>query len=240
MKHIATMTLTLTLGVASVYAQQHRVNMRFSGSGGPSPIDLQQPNSVNFEENVTGDGSLGPFTYHDLRAASFPPQTSSTCSGPLLPPVFGGGIIRFQDGSLLTFSIKPNEGGDCIDLVQKVARCTLTLEITGGTGRFRMRRRPHVYRDIGGRTGIIRRHGPRLPDPPIRGDYRSDFGTRRAGGFQPRRVEKPMISASRFACWPVERKARSRDRSLQPFHGRRSTRCLRACGVPCNSAGDTS
>jgi len=136
MKHIATMSLTLTLGVASVYAQQLPVNMRFSGSSRPSPIDLQQPNSVNFEENVTGDGSLGPFTYHDLRAASFPPQTSSTCSGPLLPPVFGGGMIRFQDGSLLTFSIKPNQGGDCIDLVQKVARCTLTLEITGGTGRF--------------------------------------------------------------------------------------------------------
>ena len=136
MKHIATIALTLTLGVASVYARQLPVHMRFSGTSGPSPIDLQQPNSVNFQENVTGDGSLGPFTYHDLRAASFPPQTSSTCSGPLLAPLFGGGVIRFQDGSLLTFSIKPNQGGDCIDLVQKVARCTLTLEITGGTGRF--------------------------------------------------------------------------------------------------------
>ena len=135
MKH-ATMALMLTLGVASVYAQQLPVTMRFSGIGGPSPIDLKQPNSINLEENVSGDGALGPFTLRDLRAASIPPQTSSTCSGPFLPAVFGGGILRFQDGSLLTFSIKPNQGGDCIDLVQKVSRCTLTLEITGGTGRF--------------------------------------------------------------------------------------------------------
>jgi hypothetical protein len=136
MKHIATLALMLTVGVASVYAQQLPVTMRFSGSGGPSPIDLKQPNSINLEENVTGDGALGPFTLRTRRASSIPPQTSSTCSGPFLPAVFGGGILRFQDGSLLTFSIKPNEGGDCIDLVQKVSRCTLTLEITGGTGRF--------------------------------------------------------------------------------------------------------
>ena len=136
MKRIATLALMLTLGVASVYAQQHPVSMRFSGSGGPSPIDLKQPNSVAFEEHVVGNGSLGPFTYRDLRAASIPPQTISTCPGPFLPAVFGGGIFRFQDGSLLTFSITPNQGGDCIDMVNKVAHCTLTLEITGGTGRF--------------------------------------------------------------------------------------------------------
>ena len=136
MKHIATLALVLTFGVASVYAQQVPVNMRFSGSGGPSPIDLRQPNSVNLEENVAGDGSLGPFTLRDLRASSIPPQTSSTCPGPFLPALFGGGIIRFQDGSLLTFSIHPNQGGDCIDLVRKLSSCTLTLEITGGTGRF--------------------------------------------------------------------------------------------------------
>src|SRR5579885_651553 len=136
MKHIATMALMLTLGAASVYAQQHPVNMRFSGSGGPSPIDLKQPNTVNFEEHVAGNGSLGPFTYRDLRAASIPPQSIGACPGPFLPAAFGGGIFRFEDGSLLTFSIKPKEGGDCIDMVQKVARCTLTLEITGGTGRF--------------------------------------------------------------------------------------------------------
>src|SRR5690348_15744753 len=136
MKHTATMALMLTLGVASVYAQQLPVKMRFSGSGGPSLVNLGQPNSVNFEENVTGDGALGPFTYHDLRAAALPPLMNTNGCSLYLPPVFGGGIFRFQDGSLLTFSIKPNQGGDCIDLVQKVARCTLTLEITGGTGRF--------------------------------------------------------------------------------------------------------
>jgi len=136
MKHIATTALMLTLGVGSVYAQQLPVTMRFSGSGGPSPIDLKQPNSITFEENVAGDGALGLFTLLDRRAAGFPPQTSSTCSGPFLPAVSGGGILRFQDGSLLTYNLIPNQGGDCIDLVQKVAHCTLTLQITGGTGRF--------------------------------------------------------------------------------------------------------
>ena len=28
------------------------------------------------------------------------------------------------------------QGGDCIDLVEMVGHCTLTLQITGGTGRF--------------------------------------------------------------------------------------------------------
>ena len=46
----------------------------------------------------------------------------------------GGGIFRFQDGSLLKVVI--TGGGDCIDLVHGMAHCTLTFQITGGTGRF--------------------------------------------------------------------------------------------------------
>jgi hypothetical protein len=40
MKHIATMALMLSLGVTSVYAQQHHVKMTFSGTSAPSTINL--------------------------------------------------------------------------------------------------------------------------------------------------------------------------------------------------------
>ena len=133
-KHITTMALMLSLGAASVYAQQIHVNMTFSGNGGPSAIDLKQPNANNVEENVAGNGTLGSFTFRDIRAAAMSPQPSTTCAGVFFPAVAGGGILRFQDGSLLKVSLK--EGGDCIDFVHLMARCTLIFEIKGGTGRF--------------------------------------------------------------------------------------------------------
>ena len=63
------------------------------------------------------------------------PQPSSTCSGAFFPSVAGAGVLRFQDGSLLKVNL--TEGGDCIDFAQKKARCTLTFQVTGGTGRFK-------------------------------------------------------------------------------------------------------
>jgi hypothetical protein len=59
--------LMLSLGVASVYAQPGRpmdvrVKVTFSGNAGPSPINLNQPNTSTVEESVAGDGTLGPFT----------------------------------------------------------------------------------------------------------------------------------------------------------------------------------
>ena len=111
--------------------------LSFSGNGGPSAIDLKQPNSNNVEENVAGNGTLGPFTFRDIRSAATSPQPSSTCSGVFLPSVAGGGILRFQDGSLLKVNLKQGaDSGDCIDLVHPMAHCTLTFEIKGGTGRF--------------------------------------------------------------------------------------------------------
>ena len=44
------------------------------------------------------------------------------------------GVFRFQDGSLLEVNL--TQGGDCIDLTTGEAHCTLTFQITGGTGRF--------------------------------------------------------------------------------------------------------
>lgn len=135
MKRINTMALMLGLGVASVYAQDIHVRMTFSGNGSPSAVDLKQPGSNNVEENVAGNGTLGSFTFRDIRAAATVPQASMTCSATFFPALAGGAIIRFQDGTLLKLSLK--EGGDCIDFVQKKAVCTLMFEITGGTGRFK-------------------------------------------------------------------------------------------------------
>ena len=134
MTHIATVALLLNLGVAGVYAQQARIRMTFSGNGAPSTIDLKHPNSSTVEENVAGNGTLGPFTFRDVRAAANSPQASGTCAGVFFPSVVGGGILRFQDGSLLKVNL--TGGGDCIDFVHGVGHCTLTFQIAGGTGRF--------------------------------------------------------------------------------------------------------
>src|SRR5580700_7861632 len=130
--------LMLNLGVASVYAQQYAVRMVFSGNGAHSPINLQRPNTNTGEENVAGNGTLGQFTFRNVRATAVAPQPSSTCSGParfFFPSVAGAGIFRFQDGSVLTVNL--TDGGDCIDLAAQEGHCTLTLQITGGTGPFK-------------------------------------------------------------------------------------------------------
>ena len=131
--------LTLDLGVAGVYAQSGhpinvRVKMTFSGNGAPSPINLNQPDTSTSEENVAGDGTLGPFTFRNVSANSSTPHPSSTCPGLFFPRVAGAGLLRFEDGSLLKVNL--TQGGDCIDLVQMVGHCTLTFQINGGTGRF--------------------------------------------------------------------------------------------------------
>lgn len=131
--------LMLNLGVAGVYAQPGRpinvrVKMTFSGNAGASPINLNQPNTSNGEENVVGDGTLGPFTFRIITATASSPHPSSTCAGLFFPRVAGGGLLRFRDGSLLKVNL--TQGGDCIDLVRMVGDCTLTFQINGGTGRF--------------------------------------------------------------------------------------------------------
>jgi hypothetical protein len=49
--------------------------------------------------------------------------------------VGGAGVFRFQDGSLLKVNL--TQGADCIDLAAQQGNCTVTLQITGGTGRFK-------------------------------------------------------------------------------------------------------
>jgi hypothetical protein len=145
MRHIVTAALMLYFGVASGYAQpnvqQRPVTMTFSGNGAEgSPINLQYPNTTTIEENVAGNGALGAFLFRNVTAESNTPssQPPSTCSGQThlyFPRVAGAGIFVFQDGSLL--NVKLTQGADCIDLVANEGHCTLTLQVTGGTGRFK-------------------------------------------------------------------------------------------------------
>jgi hypothetical protein len=138
MKYIAAIALMLNLGVASVYAQRYPVKMAYSGTSGPSAVNLQQPGTQTVEENFAGNGALGPFTFRLISAeTTSPQQPPSTCSGPAniyFSRVAGAGVLRFQDGSLL--KVNMTQGADCIDLAAQQGHCTLTFQITGGTGRF--------------------------------------------------------------------------------------------------------
>ncbi len=136
MKHIATMALMLNLGVAGAYAQP--VKMVFSGTSGASSVNLQEPDASNDEDNFAGNGTLGSFTFRNVRAIANSPTPSSTCAGPnqlhFADPA-GAGVFRFEDGSLLKVNL--TQGGDCIDLAAQEGHCTLTLKVIGGTGRFK-------------------------------------------------------------------------------------------------------
>src|SRR5215469_1605314 len=115
MKHLATVAMILTLGVAPAYAQDESVKMTFWGNGAASPINLQYPNTSTIEENVAGKGALGSFTFRNVTAAANSPssQPPSTCSGATdlyFLRLVGAGIFTFQDGSLL--NVKLIKGGD--------------------------------------------------------------------------------------------------------------------------------
>ena len=138
MKYIATAALMLNLGVAGVYAQERPVKMTFSGTSAASTINLQQPGTHTGEDNFAGNGTLGAFTFRNVRAIRASPEPSSTCSGPTqvyFSSVSGAGVFRFQDGSLLKVNLM--QAGDCIDFAALEARCTMTFQIIGGTGRFK-------------------------------------------------------------------------------------------------------
>ena len=68
MKHITTVVLMLNFGAASIYAHQKPVKMTFSGTAGPSAINLQQPGTTTGEDNFAGNGALGSFIFRDVSA----------------------------------------------------------------------------------------------------------------------------------------------------------------------------
>jgi hypothetical protein len=138
MKYIAAMALMLNLGVATVYAQHQTVKMAVSGNAASSAVNLQQPNTATSEDNYAGNGTLGSFTFRDVKALTTSPQPSSTCSGPNMIAFsgnVGAGVFRFEDGSLLKVSL--TQETDCIDLAAFQAHCVVNFQITGGTGRFK-------------------------------------------------------------------------------------------------------
>lgn len=136
LKPVGSVTLMLILGVASVYGQS--VKMAFSGTASNSVINLQQPNTSGDEDTLAGTGNLGSFTLRNVRAISNSPSSSSSCSGAddlYLLESPGAGVFRFQDGSLMYVQI--TQGSDCINVVTGVAHCVLTLQVNGGTSRFK-------------------------------------------------------------------------------------------------------
>ena len=134
MKHITTVVLMLSFGVAGVYAQDIPVKMTFSGTNVATMINLQA-NTVTDEQHSAGSGTFGSFTFRELHADLAPaPQPPSGCSGPNFAVVAGAGVFRFQDGSLLIVTVK--DGSGCVNLAAGYAALIVNYEITGGTGRF--------------------------------------------------------------------------------------------------------
>jgi hypothetical protein len=148
MRHLTTAALMLSLGIASLDAQQAadehsrdgRVRMRFSGSTMSTTLALV-PDTLNHESQLAGNSPLGPFTYRGLWADDPGSQSSGSCGrgfGPNFRVVAGGGVFRFEDGSLLTIQL--TEGSLCVDIADPahpVGRQFETYRITGGTGRFK-------------------------------------------------------------------------------------------------------
>jgi hypothetical protein len=133
----AAIALILSLGVANLHAQNQTVKMTISGTGALSATNLQVPNTGNNENNYTGNGNLGAFTYRDIRALTNFSQPTSTCSAAntiAFSSTVGAAVFRFQDGSLLKVNLTLET--DCIDLAAGMAHCVLTYQVAGGTGRF--------------------------------------------------------------------------------------------------------
>ena len=131
--------LMLQVGAAGMYAQQRPVRMTFSGSKVATAINLG-PNTRTDEVHLAGNRALGSFTFRGLRTDETTPQSFGNCgsgAGPSFRVTAGGGVFRFQDGSLLTVKIK--EGALCVDvsdLNHLVGHLNESYEITGGTDRF--------------------------------------------------------------------------------------------------------
>jgi hypothetical protein len=139
MKHIGLVALMAQLVATGVSAQDRAVSvtMRSSGDMLATAINLHD-HTITDEETLAGDGTLGAFTYHALRADADTPQVPNppaTCGTPLFFSVTtGGGVFRFEDGSLLV--VNTTGGGICIDLAASMARLTENFVIASGTGRF--------------------------------------------------------------------------------------------------------
>lgn len=136
MKRLATVTLMLTFGVATVYAQPDPDRMMLSGSAAHSTIVLQ--GTPASEYTLSGNSELGQVDVRVFSISRPSTQEPVDCSGSNKVyglAVAGGGVVRFQDGSLLKVVL--TGGSDCVDLEVVQALCIREFRITGGTGRFK-------------------------------------------------------------------------------------------------------
>lgn len=135
MKRIISVLFVLLVGVATGYAQDNSVKMKYSGSELTTASLLQGPDTVIAgEEKLAGNGSLGQFTYRAMRGDDVTTLTiTDACPNGDIPVTEGEGIFRFSDGSLMTVQI--TGGSICID-ANELGHLTETYQVTGGTGRF--------------------------------------------------------------------------------------------------------
>src|SRR5689334_11277858 len=128
MKLLASIALIVSLGASAVYAQQRPVKMTVSGTDGNSAIDLGTGTATG-EFDLGGNGTFGRFTLRLVSAGAAAPAQSSSCPSPKLyiPVVAGGGVFRFEDGSLLNGVL--TQGSDCIDFVANQALCIRVLKV---------------------------------------------------------------------------------------------------------------
>jgi hypothetical protein len=139
MKRILLAAVLVHFAVSSAFAEERPTSIRMTTSGTMTATNINfGKNTVTDDEQLAGYGTLGAFTFHGLRADGSTPQLPEppiTCATPLfLPLTAGGGVFRFEDGSLLVVNI--TGGGICIDLNAGVGVLTETYEVARGTGRF--------------------------------------------------------------------------------------------------------
>ena len=136
MKRIATRSANVALmfafGAASVYAQHVPLALSFSGTEVNSPINLG-PGVFASDNTFIGSGTLGSFTFHAIEGSAVPPGNCPATNHPYA----GGGVFRFEDGSLLMVNLI--QGSDCLQFTPTgpVAHCTRTYQVIGGTGRLK-------------------------------------------------------------------------------------------------------
>jgi len=174
---IANVALMFGFSVATLYAEPTPLNLSFSGTEQSTTLNVQA-GAGSSEWNIAGNGTLGPFTYRGVEATNVPP---SACPG-VAHPYAGGGVFRFEDGSLLMVNL--TEGSDCLQFTSTgpEAQCTRTYQITGGTGRFKnasgtialaetvlavvfnSSSKPIVFANFGNMTGTLSRPASDSPD----------------------------------------------------------------------------
>ena len=129
MKHLVTITMMLTMWVASGYAQN--VNMSLSGTSAPSTINLGVGLGTS-EYTLDGNG----VSLRLISASGPSAQPPAGCATGVFGVVLAGlGVFRFADGSLLKAHV--TGGSDCVNPPAGAALCIRNLQITGGTGRFK-------------------------------------------------------------------------------------------------------